>query len=168
MAVSTIHKHRHTSAISTIALFQIGSVNLHRLNSWLASILWPDQDEKDSVLKAKLEQITDHTDMEIIAPKSTNNRQIIYRIKGVIFVSQSSMSGSWILDREHAEFIFIDTDTQLDKRRYIVQAVNDLWDVTPAGDELHWKEGETRCCKIVVIGKRLNEDLLRRNLEECF
>lgn len=165
VTVSTIHKHRHTSAISTIALFQIGSVDLHRLNSWLASILWPDQDEKDSVLRARLEQITDHTDIKIIAPKSTNDRQIIYRIKGVISVSHSSMSGSWI-DREHAEFI--DTETQLDKRRYIVQAVNDLWDVTPAGDELHWKEGETRCCKIVVIGKRLDEDLLRRNFEECF
>lgn len=56
----------------------------------------------------------------------------------------------------------------LDQRRYIVQAVNDLWDVTPASDGLCWNDGETRCCKIVVIGKWLDDDLLRKEFEACF
>eukprot|EP00956_Cyclotella_meneghiniana_P025444 scaffold53117_cov24-Cyclotella_meneghiniana.AAC.2 len=96
-----IRKHRHTSAITTIALFQIGSVDLYKLNLWLASILWPNQDEKDSVLRARLEQnMNDCTERktEMTPPnKSANDQQKqqqhIYRIKGVISVSHSSMIG---------------------------------------------------------------------------
>ena len=47
--------HQHTDVVGTIALFGIGSVNLHRLNLWLASILCPDQDEHAGVLQAQLE-----------------------------------------------------------------------------------------------------------------
>eukprot|EP00956_Cyclotella_meneghiniana_P012921 scaffold18475_cov106-Cyclotella_meneghiniana.AAC.3 len=100
-AAPVIRKHRHTSAITTIALFQIGSVDLHKLNLWLASILWPNQDEKDSVLRARLEQnMNDCTERktEMTPPnKSANDQQKqqqhIYRIKGVISVSHSSMIG---------------------------------------------------------------------------
>ena len=169
-----IRKHRHTSAITTIALFQIGSVDLYKLNLWLASILWPNQDEKDSVLRARLEQnMNDCTERksEMTPNKSTNDpqQQHIYRIKGVISVSHSSMIGINSKNYPEDDAEFIDMHTQLDKRRYIVQAVNDIWDVTPTiSNELQWKEGEIRCCKIVVIGKRLDDDLLKRQFEECF
>jgi hypothetical protein len=55
----------------------------------------------------------------------------------------------------------------LDQRRYIAQAVNDLWDIIPASDNLHWNENDTRCCKI-VIGKWLDEIKLRQEFDSCF
>lgn len=156
-------QHQHTSAISTIALFNIGSVDLHKLNSWIASILWPNQDELDSILKARLEQTA--IDSENTVKMATNhNQQTIYRIKGVISVIHSSTPDDWN-DQESAKYI---DSANLDSRRYIVQAVNDIWDVTPASDGLRWKEAETRCCKIVVIGKWLDEDRLKSDFESCF
>lgn len=152
-------QHRHTSAISTIALFDIGSIDLHKLNSWLASILWPNQDEKDSVLKARLEQ-------DIVQDIINNNEQIIYRIKGVVSVQHSTFD-DWNDDNPDSIKKYIDK-TNVDKRRYIVQAVNDLWAVTPASDGLCWTDDETRCCKIVVIGKWLDDDLLRKEFKACF
>jgi G3E family GTPase len=155
-------QHRHTSAISTISLFNIGSVDLHKLNVWLASILWPNQDEKDSVLRARLETTA--------ANDSTNevgivDQQCIYRIKGVISIQHSKIPNDY---NDEDSIKYICSSTNLDRRRYIVQAVNDLWDVTPASDQLCWNEEETRCCKLVVIGKWLDEDRLRREFEECF
>ncbi|EED88759.1 predicted protein, partial [Thalassiosira pseudonana CCMP1335] len=107
---TTGNLHKHTDAVGTIALFGVGSVDLQKVNSWLASVLWPDQDEKDKVLRA------------------------------------------------HG----------LDQRRYIAQAVNDLWDIVPASDNLHWNQNDTRCCKIVVIGKWLDEVKLKQQFESCF
>jgi G3E family GTPase len=156
-------QHRHTSAISTIALFNIGSLDLHKLNSWLASILWPNQDEMDSVLRAKLEQIDDNERIETNNPSRDGEQQYIYRIKGVVSISRSS---NQLDDENSTEYICLESG--LDRRRYIVQAVNDIWDVTPASDSLCWKEEETRCCKIVVIGKWLDEERLRKEFEECF
>ena len=48
--------HTHTSAVTTVALVASGSVDLSMINRWLASILWPNQDEQDKVLRARLEQ----------------------------------------------------------------------------------------------------------------
>jgi G3E family GTPase len=50
-----IHKsHKHTSSISTVAFEINGSISIKKLNSWLADILWPNQDESDKVLTAML------------------------------------------------------------------------------------------------------------------
>lgn len=161
--VPTTSQHQHTSAISTTALFSISSVDLHKLNSWLASILWPNQDEKDSVLKARLEQSAGNSENRITVSSNTNE-QIIYRIKGVISVVHSNIPDEWN-DEQSSKYI---DETNLDCRRYIVQAVNDIWDVTPASDRLCWNKRDTRCCKIVVIGKWLDEDRLKREFESCF
>ncbi|KAL7480233.1 hypothetical protein ACHAW6_005930 [Cyclotella cf. meneghiniana] len=165
--------HRHTSAISTIALFNIGSVDLHRLNSWMASILWPNQDEMDSVLRARLErqQQSVDTGLKVSDDVATSTQcivkqQYIYRIKGVLSVIHSSISEANNWEEESAEYIC--PETRLDRRRYIVQAVNDLWDVTPASDQSCWKDVDTRCCKVVVIGKWLDEEQLQREFQECF
>ncbi|KAL3794478.1 hypothetical protein HJC23_013951 [Cyclotella cryptica] len=167
--------HHHTSAISTIALFNIGSVDLHRLNSWLASILWPNQDEMESVLRARLErqqQLEENTEVHVRKEVTSNaqgsgTQQYIYRIKGILSVVHSSISEASTWEEKEADYI-ICPETRLDRRRYIVQAVNDLWDVTPASDQLCWKDGDTRCCKVVVIGKWLDEETLAREFEECF
>jgi G3E family GTPase len=135
---------------------------LPKLNLWLASILWPNQDEKDSVLRARLE-----TTAANISTNEVGNidQQYIYRIKGVISIQHSKIPNDY---NDEDSIKYICSSTNLDRRRYIVQAVNDLWDVTPASDQLCWNEEETRCCKLVVIGKWLDEDRLRREFEECF
>ena len=48
--------HTHTSAVGTVALVKEGSVDLTLVNRWLASILWPNQDEQDRVLRARIEE----------------------------------------------------------------------------------------------------------------
>ena len=156
-------QHYHTSTISTIALFNIGSIDLRKLNLWLASALWPNQDEKDSVLRARLE-LADDQNKETTPNNANTEQQSIYRIKGVISIAHSDTLDNWN-DEESTKY---KCANNLDKRRYIVQAVNDLWDVTPASDELCWTEEETRCCKIVIIGKWLNEEKLKQEFEECF
>ena len=160
-----VTQHQHTSAISTIALFNTGSVDLHKLNIWLASILWPNQDEEDRVLKARLECADDISNTEATSHHLNGNGQNIYRIKGVISVAHTNITDD-CNDKESEKYI--DPKTRLDRRRYIVQAVNDIWDVTPASDGLCWAEEDTKCCKIVVIGKFLVENALRVAFEDCF
>lgn len=181
--------HQHTSAVGTIALFGIGSVDLHKINLWLASILWPDQDESDKVLRARLEGLELPSGE---APESKNNddakknshsrktKQKIYRVKGILSVKHAidrmgkiiPSSNDWVDDGLADGFVVSLSSGSgvdgLDKRRFIVQAVNDLWDVLPASQNLCWDSNETRCCKIVVIGKWLDESQLQERFQECF
>ena len=56
----------------------------------------------------------------------------------------------------------------LDPRRFIVQAVHDLWDIQPVtSQDLYWKSDESRTGKIVVIGKFLDEKSLRDGFQRC-
>ena len=51
------NKHQHTASITTIALSKIGSVDLHTMDQWLATILWPNQDQEDRMLPALVGQM---------------------------------------------------------------------------------------------------------------
>jgi len=165
--------HQHTNTVGTIALFGIGSIDLHKLNLWLASILWPHQDEMDKVLRAKLEESLrpEHITQNITS--EGRDGSIIYRVKGVVSVQHSidsvgnvvSASNDFVDDESSGGFV--DERDGLDGRRYIVQAVHDLWDVT-ASKNLLWNPNDTRCSKIIVIGKRLDEKALRDGFMECF
>ncbi|CAJ1949831.1 unnamed protein product [Cylindrotheca closterium] len=147
-------QHRHTAGVSTIALHQHGSVDLSRLNKWLAHVLWPNQDAEDTVLTAMLHSSS--------APKpKQDNETVIFRCKGIV-----SVKGN--LDGDEDDKVHYDTSTGLDKRRFIVQAVHDLWEVHPASAELKWGDQEERDCKLIVIGKNLNEPDLRRGFRSCF
>jgi G3E family GTPase len=176
--------HRHTNAVGTTTLFSIGSVSLHQI-TWLASILWPDQDEYDSVLRARLEGRDTSCDEEVdndkeddddasrltkkkqemmITMKKDKDRQMIYRVKGVLSVRH---------DNNHHD----DDDKGLvsndgtDRQRYIIQSVHDLWDIQPASMDLCWNNddaAETRCCKVIIIGKCLDVDWLRKGFMDCF
>jgi G3E family GTPase len=166
--------HQHTNTVGTIALFSIGSIDLHKLNSWLASILWPNQDEMDKVLRARLEESL-RTGPITPAPKviTEGDGSIIYRVKGVVSVQHSIGSAGNVVPASN-DFVddglsggFVNERDGLDGRRYIVQAVHDLWDVT-ASKNLFWNPNDTRCCKIIVIGKRLDEKALRDGFMECF
>jgi len=83
-------KHSHTNAITTIALIEKGSICLKRMNLWLASILWPDQDKEDSVLTAELKelatigQITTPELVERRRREETQEKMLIFRVKGVL------------------------------------------------------------------------------------
>ncbi|KAL7468412.1 hypothetical protein ACHAXS_008645 [Conticribra weissflogii] len=178
-------QHQHTSAVGTIALFGIGSVDLQKMNAWLASILWPDQDELDKVLRARLEEslrnsnddatlsLKTKSETKPCEPKS--KQQQIYRAKGILSVAHPltpdgtkvrETSNDWVDDGLACGDV--EPYNGLDRRRYILQAVNDLWEVLPASGNLCWEGNETRCCKIVVIGKWLNYDELQKGFNECF
>ncbi|CAN6477288.1 unnamed protein product [Victoria cruziana] len=47
---------------------------------------------------------------------------------------------------------------------HTLQAVRDIYEIVPARQ---WKHGETRSNKIVFIGRRLDEDVLRISLKNC-
>ena len=158
------HGHVHTSAVSTIALVQDGTVDLRRMNGWLASILWPNQDEKDKILRARLEEEDGPSNEEDDRPDETMR---IFRVKGILSVRREED------DLEDEDQPYVD-DAGLDIRRHIVQAVHDLWEIHPASADLQWDKalpGETevpnRSCKLVVIGRRLREDELRSGFEAC-
>ena len=179
-------RHRHTDAVGTIALSGAGSVDLRLVNSWLASILWPDQDAPDGILRARLEG---REGMPPTAPMPSDGvggprsngggGQTIYRVKGVLSVIHAvdGATGSVVPgSNDHVDdgiaAGLVDPDDGRDGRRFIVQAVNDLWDVLPASADLCWDDdaagGGTRCCRVIVIGKWLDEARLRAGFGECF
>jgi G3E family GTPase len=160
--------HTHTNAITTIALIEYGSVCLKRMNTWLAGILWPDQDKEDSVLSAelqKLESLGQITTADIIERRKReeiNEKMLIFRVKGVIssrFVNLEDVEDG---DEEHVD------EDGLDRRKYIVQAVNDLWEIKPTSTSSHWHVAEPRICKIVLIGRNLDNVALSSGFRECF
>jgi hypothetical protein len=62
-----------------VALVQDGSVDFSRMNKWLASILWLNQDKQDKVLRARLEQ-------ESMPVTSSSSEMRIFRIKGILSI----------------------------------------------------------------------------------
>jgi len=174
--LATLNQHQHTNAVGTIALFGRGSVDLQKMNSWLATLLWPDQDEKDSILRARLEaDLASGNTAPHIPTDSKKKKQQIYRMKGILSVVHSTDKDTGKVIPSSTDFVdegltagLVCSKDGLDRRRFIVQAVNDLWDVLPASQNLCWDINETRCCKIVVIGKWLNEEQLQKGFDDCF
>jgi G3E family GTPase len=159
-------QHIHTPSITTLALQQSGSVNVTKLNVWLADILWPNQDQTDQVLKAMLENTLEERSLKPLSnPKeSKSNIQQIYRIKGIVSTFFRDEGRG---DTKEREAYRLD-GTGLDRRRFILQAVHDLWEVYPASDDLMFQSNEERVCKVIVIGKYLNEAELRSGFQSCF
>jgi len=163
-----ISNHTHTNSITTIALIESGSVSLKRMNTWLASILWPDQDKDDSVLTAELrelESIGQITTPELIERRKreeTIEKMLIFRVKGILSIYHPDLEDVDNDDREHID------DYGLDRRKFIVQAVNDLWEVNPARSSKHWNQDDTRICKLVLIGRNLDNSILSSGFRACF
>jgi hypothetical protein len=166
----SLDSHTHTNSIGTLALIEEGSVDLKKMNTWLASVLWPDQDEHDRVLKAqldgleKLNQITTEELIEHRRKKILGGSMHIFRVKGIL-----SVIHPFGYEDERMDVI---EENGLDKRRYIVQAVNDLWDILPASDSLNWSNTlgapEERISKLVVIGRHLDRKELMEGFKSCF
>eukprot|EP00563_Minutocellus_polymorphus_P013729 CAMPEP_0181056008 /NCGR_PEP_ID=MMETSP1070-20121207/19495_1 /TAXON_ID=265543 /ORGANISM="Minutocellus polymorphus, Strain NH13" /LENGTH=529 /DNA_ID=CAMNT_0023135341 /DNA_START=81 /DNA_END=1670 /DNA_ORIENTATION=+ len=172
------HEHRHTSSVSTTALIQRGSVNLQRIHTWLAYLLWPDQDEDDAVLTARLQQLMQQDQETGVTLGSTtgtsnnmaSNEMRIFRIKGILSVQHPCDDSSMPLDDEELDNTngnHMDSNG-LDDRRYIVQGVNDLWEIHPGSDSLRYTDGEERICKLIFIGRCLDRAKLLAGFEKCF
>ena len=166
--------HRHTKAVATVALVEQGSVNLRKLHAWLADILWPNQDQPDSVLRKLIEMPNEKDEVASahIHNDETRQQQQIYRMKGILSVRHEppgfervgSEQGEWYDDT------YIDKETGMDSRRYIVQAVHDLWDIQPEKEkhgEAALADDERAFCKLVVIGRYLDEAGLQCGLQSC-
>lgn len=54
-----------------------------------------------------------------------------------------------------------------DPRLHIIQAVYDLWDVYPVSSDQSQQKDTIPQCKLVVIGRRLNEPELREGFRSC-
>lgn len=160
--------HVHTGAITSLALIEFGSVCLKKINPWLAEILWPDQDKDDSVLTAELKQLESLgqiTTQEIIDRRRREEfkeRMLIFRVKGVISSQFHDLN-----DIEDDDKGFIDENGK-DRRKYIVQAVNDLWEIKPTNASMCWDAEERRICKIVLIGRNLDHGTLASGFRKCF
>lgn len=148
-------QHEHTQKISTVSLvYDDTSVDYQRMNRWLAQLLWPNQDESNQVLMKRLEDVSaGHVDPRNIS----SNDMEIFRLKGILSVGYDDRDEE--VDPDH---LF----DSLDKRKFIVQGVYDLWDVS-AANGLEWGEEERRSCKMVIIGRNLDEQCLREGLESC-
>ncbi len=161
------HRHKHTASITTLSLDSPGSVDVKKINAWLADILWPNQDETDTVLSAMLrKQEQGEINNNEVKPdghasgKSSSTQQQIFRIKGICSVVAS--------DDYEMEVDMNANPTGLDPRRFIVQAVHDLWDIQPVTSKaLFWDTNEKRNCKLVVIGKNLQHQDLKEGFERC-
>ena len=174
------HKHKHTASITTISLDYQGSVDVQKLNAWMADILWPNQDETDTVLTAMLRQqeqdgpqsteAASAVDPNVVysasgghaSRTSSQQQQQIFRIKGIVSIVSSEDYELEAVDEKAIA-------SGLDPRRFIVQAVHDLWDIQPVTSlDLFWESEESRSGKIVVIGKFLDEKRLRDGFQKCF
>lgn len=189
VAPLTKSSHHHTGSVGAITLYSRGSVDLRNINSWLASVLWPDQDEDDAVLTARLgeamrreQRSSDGSDGEVgeaahvgALREESDGCPTVYRVKGVLSVRHPTTDdGQTVISssNEHVDDGLSDGSVNprdgTDNRRYIVQAVADLWDVTPAGRNLDWDTGEDRSCKVIVIGRWLDRDVLEAGFRDCF
>lgn len=169
-----INEHRHTSSICTVALIEKGSINLKQMHAWLASVLWPDQDEDDSVLTAqlnKLEKLGMITTPELIKQRQKKlqlGKMQIFRIKGIVSVKHPIIDGNTTVD-DNDMTTSIDEDG-FDRLKYIVQGVNDLWDIHAASESLGWASDEpveARLCKLVIIGRHLDRATLSTGFTSC-
>jgi G3E family GTPase len=155
MPITMASSHKHTSAVGTFTLNHGGSVDAKKLNAWLASLLWPNQDEQDKVLRARLEANVPAPSHATVAGKTTME---LFRIKGVLSVKHSGL-----IEEDKP---FVDHDG-IDTRRFIVQGVYDTWEIHPASENLRWEASEDRSCKLIIIGRYLNGEELQSGFQSC-
>jgi len=149
-----IISHKHTSDVRTISLSYDGSVDLKKINTWFASLLWPNQDKEDKILRAQLETNSIH-----VSNSDTVGTMQIFRAKGILSVKHH--------DIEEEDEPNVD-ETGIDDRRFILQAVYDLWEIYPGSENLQWEETHDRTCKLIIIGRCLEEDVLDEGFKSCF
>mmetsp|Transcript_904 Transcript_904/g.1369 ORF Transcript_904/g.1369 Transcript_904/m.1369 type:complete len:419 (-) Transcript_904:140-1396(-) len=146
--------HKHTNDVRTISFSYGGSVDLKKLNAWFASLLWPDQDKEDKILRAQLESGSFRA-----SASETRSTMQIFRAKGILSIKHHEV--------EEEDKLFVDK-TGIDDRRFILQAVYDLWEAYPGSENLRWEEKDDRICKLIIIGRILDHDVLEQGFKSCF
>jgi G3E family GTPase len=192
-------RHEHTGGVSTITLYQEGTVDYQRMNSWLADMLWPNQDMYvGDFLHLQREQLAttsgEHDEASLPNASShsasvqniaaSQKQQEIFRIKGILSVCNAPTSDDdfgtsvEVVDLEREDGSIRQEASQerlhLDPRKYIVQAVYDTWEILPAhrgtrgNTESSWVATSDRYCKMVVIGRYLDESSIQTRFYSCF
>ena len=119
-------------------------MDLDKLNQFLARILWPNQDQPEALVRELVEN--DAADAHTPSNNDTQQQEL-FRVKGVVSIYDTECNA-------------------VDDRRYIVQAVQDVWDVHPSSN-LKWGVEERRQCQLVVIGRHLDKRALKEGFGEC-
>jgi G3E family GTPase len=194
--------HEHTGGVSTITLYQKGTADYQRMNSWLADMLWPNQDMYvGDFLHLQREQLATMSGehVEATLPNASSHsasvhnmavsqkQQEIFRIKGILSVCNAPTSDDdFGTSVEVVDSADLERDAgpirqeasqerlHLDPRKYIVQAVYDTWEILPAhrgtrgSTESSWVATSDRYCKMVVIGRYLDESSIETRFYSCF
>ena len=188
--------HLHDD-VSTITVTVRGMVHLSQVHAYLATLLWPNQDVAEHVLRARMEQKQQQPYPGEQPPSTATNdetvqqqQQEIFRIKGILSVGMIK-DGTTTIDNGDNEgddddeiyLTRVDQDGLIysDIRRYIVQGVYDLWDIQACRhDDLFWtvrddKNHTTttvipvgeRISQLILIGRNLDKPALQRGFQNC-
>ncbi|KAL7579384.1 hypothetical protein ACA910_014054 [Epithemia clementina (nom. ined.)] len=158
-------QHTHTQHVSTVALVKVGSVDRKRMDQWLDSIVVEGVGVGAKTTSPNTAgALSSNRHLE---QNEQQQQQSIFRIKGILSLYQTPESADY-----DAQYCCADNQG-LDRRRFIVQGVYDLWEIHPSSSSL-WTDAvdngapEERCCKLVVIGRFLNQSALQSGFEACF
>jgi len=107
-------------------------------------------------------QITTPEPVERRRQEETQEKMLTFCVKGVLSAHHTNLS-----DVEEEDKLCID-ECGLDRRMYIVQAVNDLWEINPMHSSEEWDIEEGRKCELVLIGQNLDKDIFSHGFRACF
>jgi G3E family GTPase len=160
-------RHTHTTGVSTVSLRVKGTVHLRKVNQWLASILWPHQDNvlsRDHGLVGNSMPNFDFSTPDAGTRGAIAQQQQIFRLKGVLSVWYDSEN-----EGDEGDLFKIQSDEgALDLRRFLVQGVYDLFDIHACtSPDLYWQREEERCGRLIVIGRCLDGAELQRGFDQC-
>ena len=136
---SNTHSHSNHSNVKTVTLVSKVPVDLSTFNQWLGETIWvePEDDSDEEMLG---EPTSEGHGLSTSSPSGSEPESIvskrvpqIFRMKGIVSVSN-------------------------DDKKYILQAVNDLFECEPLQDEKEgfWGKDEERVTRVVVIGRFLD------------
>ena len=162
--------HKHTSSVQTITLvYPQRSIDLKLMHTWLATILWPNQDKADAELRWVLE--ADSKESKRSSKNESKKTMRIFRMKGIMSVCHTNVGDLQSNGAvEQDEMQFIHPETGWDRRRYIVQAVHDLWEIHAGSQNLCWDSSshkEDYGCKLVLIGQWLDRASIEEGFQSC-
>jgi G3E family GTPase len=127
----------HSKGVRTVSFVEPQAFELAKFESWLGSLLW-ENDDNDG---ADIDDDNDNNDEKQQAIDVTTpavEQQDFFRIKGVLSIKD-------------------------DDKRYVLQCVHELFDVTPSGA---WPDDEPRLTRMVFIGRGLDREKLIKSFKE--
>ena len=139
-------------------------------------LIYPTISEEESKIDIFTVKDNDLATDTLPRPHRTTNddnndqQQQIFRIKGILSIQHGpDDDDNSNDDDDKEEDRWTHPGTRIDRRRFIVQAVHDLWDIYPAsgGPDAVWDDKDPRTSQLVVIGRHLQGAALQRAFEAC-